>query len=46
MKRIFQRQQAPLGFVAVAVLGARKGTGHLQCAFPGLGAAVSEESLV
>ena len=46
VKRILQRQQTPLGFVAVAVLGAGKGAGHLERAFPGLGAAVAEESLV
>ena len=46
MKGIFQRQQTPLGFVAIAVLGARKGPSQLERAFPGLGAAVAEKCLV
>ena len=43
MKGILQRQQTPLGFVAVVVLGAGKGARQLERAFPGFGAAVAEE---
>ena len=46
MKGILQRQQTPLGFVAVAVLGAGKGASQLERAFPGLGAAVAEKCFV
>ena len=46
MKRIFQRQQTPLGFVAVVVLGAGKGASQFERAFPGFGAAVAEKRLV
>ena len=46
MKGILQRQQTPLGFVAIAVLSAGKGASQLERAFPGFGAAVAEERFV
>ena len=46
VERILQRQQTPFGFVPVAVLGASKSASQLERAFPGLGAAVTEERFV
>src|SRR5438034_275289 len=46
VKGIFQREQAPLGFVAVVVFNPRQGTRQLQSAFPGFSSAVAEKCLV
>ena len=46
MERIFQRQQTPLSFVAIVVLGAGKGASQLECALPCFGSAVAEKRLV
>src|SRR5215471_18996556 len=46
VKRIVQRQDPPLGLVAIGILNAGKGTGELEGAFPGFGAAVAEEGAI
>src|SRR6185295_3180683 len=46
MKGILQRQQTPLGFMAVAILSAREGSSQLERTFPGLSSAVAEKCLV
>ena len=47
MKRIFQRQNPPFGFVPVVIIQRkRKSTRQFQRAFPGFGAAVAEKSFV
>src|SRR5690242_12362091 len=46
MKGIFQGQQAPLGLVAIIVLGTGEGSSQLERALPGLGATVAEKCFV
>src|SRR5215471_18817475 len=43
---VFECQQTPLGFVAVMVVGAGKGTRELKCALPGFGATVTEKCAI
>src|ERR1041385_1294902 len=46
MKGIFKGQNAPLGFMSVAVSDASVGARKFQRAFPGFGTAVAEERAV
>src|ERR1019366_10260837 len=46
MERVFHGENARLWFVKVPIVHLRKGPGQLERSFPGLGAAVAEESAV